>query len=387
MRFPEIEYQPLDIIKRFQEEKLRENLDYLNSSSPFYRKMFEYNHIDVSKIRTIEDLQNIPFTDKKDLQQHNRDFICVPKDKIIDYITTSGTTGDGPSTIMEASMQVDLCHHDYPDLWQKGIWMDEFPKELRELHDELAPVSEEIIDALYEGLVDEKPEKYEKMYADIVAATERKNAWLCERIAYWKAQGKTVGLLGGDHSTPLAYHQYLNKQGVEYGILHADAHMDLRDTFEGFKYSHASIFYNTLKFNKVKKLVQVGIRDYCHQEKALAESQPERVKVFFDRDNRRRMYEGATWKTIVDEMVAALPQKTYISIDIDALDPKLCPNTGTPVPGGLEYEELMYLLNRIREAGKEIIGFDLCEVSPGDGDWDGNVGARVLFHLCGVAAK
>lgn len=94
MRFPEIEYQPLDIIKRFQEEKLRENLDYLNSSSPFYRKMFEYNHIDVSKIRTIEDLQNIPFTDKKDLQQHNRDFICVPKDKIIDYITTSGTTGD-----------------------------------------------------------------------------------------------------------------------------------------------------------------------------------------------------------------------------------------------------------------------------------------------------
>lgn len=96
---------------------------------------------------------------------------------------------------------------------------------------------------------------------------------------------------------------------MEYGILHADAHMDLRDTFEGFKYSHASIFFNTLKFNNVKKLVQVGIRDYCHQEKALAESQPERVKVFFDRDNRRRMYEGATWKTIVDEMVAALPQR------------------------------------------------------------------------------
>jgi agmatinase len=176
---------------------------------------------------------------------------------------------------------------------------------------------------------------------------------------------------------------------VEYGILHADAHCDLREAFEGFKYSHASIFYNTLQFSNVKKLVQVGIRDYCHQEKALAESQPERIKVFFDRDCRRRMYEGATWKTIVDEMVAALPQKVYLSIDIDALDPKLCPNTGTPVPGGLEYEELMYLLNRIREAGKDIIGFDLCEVSPSPdgGDWDGNVGARVLFHLCGVASK
>ena len=135
------------------------------------------------------------------------------------------------------------------------------------------------------------------------------------------------------------------------------------------------------------RLVQVGIRDYCHQEKALVESQPNRIKVFFDRDCRRRMYEGCTWKALVDDMVASLPDKVYLSIDIDALDPKLCPNTGTPVPGGLEYEELMYLLNRIRESGKEIIGFDLCEVSPGDTDWDGNVGARVLFHLCGVAAR
>ena len=92
------------------------------------------------------------------------------------------------------------------------------------------------------------------------------------------------------------------------------------------------------------------------------------------------------WKDIVEEMIEELPEKTYISIDIDALDPKLCPNTGTPVPGGMEYEELMYLLNKIRESGKEIIGFDLCEVSPGDNDWDGNVGARVLFHLCGVAS-
>lgn len=94
MKFPEIEYQPLDVIKRFQEEKLREDLAYLNTASPFYKKMFADNHIDVSKIKTIEDLQNIPFTDKKDLQQHNQDFICVSKDKIIDYITTSGTTGD-----------------------------------------------------------------------------------------------------------------------------------------------------------------------------------------------------------------------------------------------------------------------------------------------------
>ena len=75
-------------------------------------------------------------------------------------LTTSYNRGtvDGPATIMEASLQVDLCHHDYPDLWQKGIWMDEFPKELRAMHDEMAPLSEDIINALYEGTIDDEPE-------------------------------------------------------------------------------------------------------------------------------------------------------------------------------------------------------------------------------------
>ncbi len=210
-------------------------------------------------------------------------------------------------------------------------------------------------------------------------------AWLRERIEFWKKQGKKVGLLGGDHSTPLPYHQYLNNIGVNYGVLHVDAHSDLRERFEGFEYSHASIFYNVLKLEKVDKLVQVAIRDYCHQEKQLVQDSKGRVKVFYDRDNRRRMYEGANWKQICDEIIKELPEKVYISVDIDGLDPKLCPNTGTPVPGGMEYEELMYLLNRIKESGKEIIGFDLCEVSPGEDDeWDGNVGARVLYHLCGI---
>ncbi len=319
---------------------------------------------------------------------------CTSEDALVVIIpvewelTTSYNKGtaNGPAAIMEASFQVDLCHHDFPDLWKKGIWMDTFPAELRELHDSLIPASEAIIRGIESADVENHPNLYEKMYADILEATEIKDKWLCERIAYWRSRGKKVGLLGGDHSIPLAYHDYLGKAGIEYGIIHADAHMDLRECYEGFKYSHASIFFNTLKHENVVRLVQVGIRDYCHQEKALAESQPDRVKVFFDRENRKRLFEGASWKDIVDDMVSALPDKVYISIDIDALDPKLCPNTGTPVPGGLEYEELMYLLNRVKGSGKEIVGFDLCEVSPGEDDWDGNVGARVLFHLCGIIA-
>ena len=139
-----------------------------------------------------------------------------------------------------------------------------------------------------------------------------------------------------------------------------------------------------MKYDNIERLVQVAIRDYCHQEKEIIRNSEGRISVFYDRDNRKKLYEGCTWKDICSDIISQLPDKVYISIDIDGLDPKLCPNTGTPVPGGMEYEELMYLLNKVKESGKEIIGFDLCEVSPGDDEWDGNVGARVLYHLCGI---
>lgn len=91
---PEIEFQPREVIKAFQEKKMQEQLAYLKAKSPFYQKLFAACNIDVSKIKTLEDLEYIPFTDKKDLQLNNMDFLCVPKCEIIDYITTSGTLGD-----------------------------------------------------------------------------------------------------------------------------------------------------------------------------------------------------------------------------------------------------------------------------------------------------
>lgn len=94
MQYPEIEFQPLEVIKKFQEKKLVENIHYLSLYSPFYKRLFSDNHIDISKIKTIESLQDIPFTEKTDLQEHNSDFLCIPKEKIVDYITTSGTTGE-----------------------------------------------------------------------------------------------------------------------------------------------------------------------------------------------------------------------------------------------------------------------------------------------------
>jgi len=92
--YPEIEYSSREEIKHFQEEKLKVALRYLQENSPFYKRMFLQNNIDVRQINSLEDLQKIPFTEKADLQRYNDDFLCVPKEKIIDFITTSGTLGD-----------------------------------------------------------------------------------------------------------------------------------------------------------------------------------------------------------------------------------------------------------------------------------------------------
>jgi phenylacetate-CoA ligase len=94
MNYPEIEFQPRDVIRKYQDGRLQEAVAYLAAKSPFYQRMFSENHIDPNKIRTLDDLTCVPFTEKKDLQQHNHDFMCVPRDKIIDYITTSGTLSD-----------------------------------------------------------------------------------------------------------------------------------------------------------------------------------------------------------------------------------------------------------------------------------------------------
>lgn len=102
----DIKYTSTGEIKLFQENLLRRELSYLDERSPFYKKMFQREGIDIRKIRTMEDLQNIPFTQKSDLQQYNEEFLCVPKDQLIDYVTTSGTLSD-PATYALTDRDLD----------------------------------------------------------------------------------------------------------------------------------------------------------------------------------------------------------------------------------------------------------------------------------------
>ncbi len=94
MQQTDIQYQTPEQIKKFQEKRLAENLEYIANNSAFYRRMFSENNIDYTKIKHLEDLRHLPTTQKADLQKHNRDFICVDRSQIIDYVTTSGTLGE-----------------------------------------------------------------------------------------------------------------------------------------------------------------------------------------------------------------------------------------------------------------------------------------------------
>lgn len=134
--------------------------------------------------------------------------------------------------------------------------------------------------------------------------------------------------------------------------------------------------------------MQVGIRDYCDEEVALAESE-ERVVQFSDHSLATAKFEGTTWAAQCEKIVSSLPQRVYVSFDIDGLSPDNCPHTGTPVPGGLGFNKAVYLLDSVVRSGRRIVGFDLVEVAPsGEGDeWDANVGARMLFKLCGLILK
>ena len=174
------------------------------------------------------------------------------------------------------------------------------------------------------------------------------------------------------------------------GILHVDAHADLRKAYEGFSWSHAGIMGNVLdRLSDVSKIVQLGIRDFGESELARIEEPGSRLRTWFDADVKRDLAAGGSWDRIARDAIQQLPETVHVSLDIDGLDPGLCPHTGTPVPGGLAWAELCHLLVLLAESGKTVVGFDLVEVAPGPrgSEWDANVGARALYKLIGCALR
>lgn len=327
--------------------------------------------------------------------------IPVPFDATTSY---GGGASRGPAAVLEASKQVDLLDHHFGNVYECGIAMLDMPKAIRKLSKQMRALAEPIID---KGGAEEGSKADARILKKVNAASEAVQSFTREQFDAVFAQGKIPVLLGGDHSTPLGAVQSAAAEVAKrakrgdadakhgLGVLHFDAHMDFRDAFEGFSQSHASILRNVMSSTPgVSHLVQIGIRDYCAEELAFAKSLKDRYSVVFDADLAAAKL-GLRGLPGFGEMIARaieqLPPLVHVTFDIDALDPSLCPHTGTPVPGGLSFNEAAAILVAVRESGRQVISVDLVEVCPSDDasapEWDANVGARVLYKLCGLGAS
>lgn len=318
-----------------------------------------------------DNLFGLPFNhDESDLI-----VLPIPWEVTVSY---SAGTAKGPMAVKDASMQVDLFDPFLPDGWKHGIFLETENSDLKRdslIFRKLAEKNTDGLDGAKEDL---------KSIKLINTACSKMVDWVQARCDTLINDGKKVLLLGGDHSTPLGYIKALATRNKSFGILQIDAHADLREAFEGFENSHASIMYNALKVNQVERLVQVGIRDYCLEEFDRVRYSKGRIVSFYDRDLKHENYKGISWESQCENIISELPQKVYVSFDIDGLDPKLCPNTGTPVAGGFETEQVLFLLEKLVLSGRTIIGIDLSEISPGEDEWDANVGARLLYRMCNL---
>jgi agmatinase len=324
-------------------------------------------------------LFGLPFT----VEEAQVVIIPVPWEVTVSY---SAGTAQGPAAVLAASPQIDLYDPFFPDAWKLGIAIEPLNQEWSSKSEELRTHAQGIIEQLESGQqVLPGTERHNNLEHINEQSVALKN-WLKERVSAHLAAGKLVGLLGGDHSTPLGMLEALAEKYEHFGILHIDAHADLRVAYEGFTYSHASIMYNALKLPQISRLVQVGIRDQAESEAKIVFDSNKRVTQYQESLLRFQQFEGRTWADQCGEIINNLPENVYISFDIDGLDPKLCPATGTPVPGGFEFSEAIYLLHRLAQSGKKIIGFDLVEVAPGEDEWNGNVGARLLYKMCNLMA-
>jgi agmatinase len=304
--------------------------------------------------------------------------IPVPYEATTSY---GGGTSGGPQAVFEASKQVDLYDRETGRPYEAGIAMLDIPSQIVQWNAKANVLAAAVIEK--GGVVDEATRN---AAAEVNEISESVNDWVYEQTRALLVAGKMPVVLGGDHSVPFGAILAYAETHPNLGILHLDAHADLREAYEGFVWSHASIFHNVvMKVGGVDRVVQVGVRDLSIAESAMIEGSEGRIVTFFDSDLAARKEDGATWAEIADEIAGALPKDVYLSWDIDGLDPTLCPSTGTPVPGGLSWNEAIGLLRALHRAGKRIVGLDLCEVSPGATEWDANVGARLLYKMIGFA--
>jgi len=309
--------------------------------------------------------------------------VSVPWDVTVSY---GAGTVYGPDAVIDASTQLDLYDETAPGLWRRGIASAPVDYDLHEESQRMREDAERIISRLEEG-GDVSGEYYARKLRRVNDACRRMNDSVYRQVAERIDAGHRVGMVGGDHSTSYGAIRAVAERYPDAGVLHLDAHCDLREAYEGFEFSHASVMFNVLRDTPLRRLVQVGVRDYCDSEAEMI-SEDARIEAFTWHSLVRNRFMGMTWHEQCRRIVEKLPDRVYVSFDIDALSMEYCPHTGTPVTGGLSFDEAVYLMECVVESGREIVGFDMVEVAPKmDDRTDAIVGARILYKLCLLTLK
>lgn len=349
----------------------------MSSSNPSKQeKIRQFNPDGVGS--TTSGIFGLPF------EPEEADVVIIPVPWDVTVSNLEGTC-KGPENVFEQSSQIDLFDEFVADPWKAGIAMLPIPDKYVKLNSQLRPKALQCIQWLEEQSGDSTGQSLHKLQQDVNEGCAKLEQWVFETATGLLQQNKLAVVLGGDHSSPLGLMRALSHRYEDFGVLHIDAHADLRPAYEGFVHSHASIMYNAMALPQISKFVQVGLRDYCSQEQQLMANNPQRFSPYFARQLHQRLFEGQTWKQICLEMIAQLPQNVYISFDIDGLDPAWCPSTGTPVPGGLSYNQVLYLFELLSLSGKTIVGFDLVETGPDT--LDGIISCRILYRTLAMMLK
>ena len=317
------------------------------------------------------------------------DLVLIPAPWEATASYNSGTS-KGPELIRAASSQLDFFRPYFNISYNHRIHFEQSDSLIESLNKIAKTWAKEIQAHWIENKT--APNEKEKLLNEKVnQASQNVLNWLYDKSSRAFHKGKIPALAGGEHSVSEALIRLMGEQyHKDYGILHIDAHADLREAYQGFKHSHASIMRNVLNSSYApKKLIQVGVRDFCETEYQQIKTDS-RIECFFDEETSSRLFTGETWSHICQEIIEQLPPNIYVSLDVDGLFWSYAPGTGTPVPGGLSFNQTLFLLSEIKRQNKKLIAFDVVETSPGSvsnslSEWNGNVSARLIYYLAGLA--
>ncbi len=297
-------------------------------------------------------------------------FLALPVPYQATVSSRRGTI-DGPQALIDASCQLDLWDFVLGEPWRHGFAALDAPDAIRELSEETA----RLVARLRAGDAGVRE--------DVDRAGDRLAAWLADAVGRMLDRGRFPLVLGGEHGVSRGAFVAAAARHPGLGILQIDAHADLRHAFEGLRSSHASVMRRALELDGVSRIVQVGLRDVGREEARMIEAE-ERIVAFPDHRLAAARLDGRGFSSVAESIVATLPERIWVSIDVDGLDPSLCPGTGTPVPGGLRWDEINCLVDLLAHSGVTLVGVDIVEIGPSF--WDGLVAARLLYRFCGAAA-